>query len=299
MASGRIAPSVFSVSTSDSPLLTLDPDAVIDTASAPRRLAAISKLVRVRVEASKNRLTIILPRSVSSFFKLWLCIGWKSLARARMASIWARSSSSIPSNPAGMARLPGPLTHQDLFHAIDLLELDFNDLDIAGLHLAPDEARLDRQFAVSAVDQHQQLHPGRAAVVEQRVQRGADGAAGVQHVVHQDDILTRHGKRNLRRAHHRLDVHRAQIVAIQVDVEDAHRDFPVFQALDLRRKPLRQRNAAAPDANKGELIQIFRLLQDLVSQPYQGPVDLRGAHELCFFARDGHKGELIQIFRLL
>ncbi len=52
MASGRMAASVFSVSTSDSPFVTLEPDAVIETASAPRRLAAISKLVRVRVEAS-------------------------------------------------------------------------------------------------------------------------------------------------------------------------------------------------------------------------------------------------------
>ncbi len=52
MASGRIAASVFSVSTSDSPLVTLEPEAVIDTASAPSRFAAISKLVRVRVEAS-------------------------------------------------------------------------------------------------------------------------------------------------------------------------------------------------------------------------------------------------------
>jgi len=43
---------VFSVSTSDSPLETLDPEAVMETASPPRRLAAISKLVRVRVEAS-------------------------------------------------------------------------------------------------------------------------------------------------------------------------------------------------------------------------------------------------------
>ena len=75
MASGRMAASVFSVSTSDSPLDTLDPDAVIETASAPSRLAAISKLVRVRVDASKNRLTIILPRSVSSFFNDWFCIG--------------------------------------------------------------------------------------------------------------------------------------------------------------------------------------------------------------------------------
>ena len=69
MASGRMAASVFSVSTSDSPLETLDPGAVIETASAPSRLAAISKLVRVRVEASKNRLTIIFPRSVSRRLK--------------------------------------------------------------------------------------------------------------------------------------------------------------------------------------------------------------------------------------
>ncbi len=75
IASGRIAASVFSVSTSDSPLETLEAAAVMETASAPMRLAAISKLVRVRVEASKNRLTIILPRSVSSFLSDWLCSG--------------------------------------------------------------------------------------------------------------------------------------------------------------------------------------------------------------------------------
>src|SRR4029450_5679183 len=69
IAFGRIAASVFSVSTSDSPLETLDPDAVIETASAPSRLAAISKLVRVRVEASKNRLTIIFPRKESRRLK--------------------------------------------------------------------------------------------------------------------------------------------------------------------------------------------------------------------------------------
>ncbi len=54
-----MAPSVFRVSTSDSPFETLEADAVIEMISAPRRLAAISKLVRVRVEASKNRLTMV------------------------------------------------------------------------------------------------------------------------------------------------------------------------------------------------------------------------------------------------
>ena len=70
IASGRIAASVFSVSTSDSPLDTLDACAVIETASAPRRLAAISKLVRVRVDVSKNRFTTIRSRSRSYFRKL-------------------------------------------------------------------------------------------------------------------------------------------------------------------------------------------------------------------------------------
>ena len=61
MASGRMAASVFSVSTRDSPLVTLEPAAVIEMASAPSRLAAISKLVRVRVDASKKRFTTIGP----------------------------------------------------------------------------------------------------------------------------------------------------------------------------------------------------------------------------------------------
>jgi len=76
MASGRMAARVLSVSTSDSPLLTLEPEAVMPIASAPRRLAAISKLVRVRVDASKNRLTIMRPFRMSSRLKDWFCIGW-------------------------------------------------------------------------------------------------------------------------------------------------------------------------------------------------------------------------------
>ncbi len=60
-----------------------------------------------------------------------------------------------------------------------------------GLHRAADECGFDRQFAMAAVDQHQQLHARRAAVIEQRVERGADGAAGVEHVVHQDDVFAR------------------------------------------------------------------------------------------------------------
>ena len=65
---------------------------------------------------------------------------------------------------------------------------------VGGLHGAADVPRFDRQFAMAAVDQHQQLHDGRTAVIEQRIERRADRAAGVKHVVHQDDLFALHGK---------------------------------------------------------------------------------------------------------
>src|SRR4051794_25278350 len=111
-----------------------------------------------------------------------------------MASISARSNSSIPSSPVGMrASLSGfsrgLLHQQNFFHAVDLLELHFDNLGVGGLDGASDIARFDRQLAMSAIDEHQQLHARRASLLEEAIERGADGAAGVQHVVHQDDVL--------------------------------------------------------------------------------------------------------------
>ena len=52
-----------------------------------------------------------------------------------------------------------------------------------------DEVGADRQLAVAAVDQDREPDRLRAAEVVERVQRGADGAAGVEHVVDQHDDL--------------------------------------------------------------------------------------------------------------
>src|SRR5262249_39827503 len=128
IASGRIAASVFKVSTSDSPLDTLEAEAVMEMASAPRRFAAISKLVRVRVEGSKNKLTTMRPRSTSRVF----CERWKYFARSRMVSISARSRGSIPRSPAGMRS--DFLHQQNLFDLVHLAEFHFDDLVGGGLH---------------------------------------------------------------------------------------------------------------------------------------------------------------------
>ena len=52
---------LWMVSMSVSPFLVLEFEAVKFIASAPRRLAAISKLVRVLVEFSKKAFTVVLP----------------------------------------------------------------------------------------------------------------------------------------------------------------------------------------------------------------------------------------------
>ena len=56
---------VAAVSISVSPLFTDDVETDMLITSAPRRLPASSKLVRVRVESSKNRLINVRPRSRS------------------------------------------------------------------------------------------------------------------------------------------------------------------------------------------------------------------------------------------
>ena len=67
-ASAPIACKVCAVSFRDSPLLTLDPLAEKLMTSAESLFAAASKEIRVRVESSAKRLTIVRPRSVGSFF---------------------------------------------------------------------------------------------------------------------------------------------------------------------------------------------------------------------------------------
>lgn len=62
-----IASRVYTVSSIDSPLLVDIREALRLITSADSRLAAISKVVRVRVLGSKNRLTTVLPRSKGTF----------------------------------------------------------------------------------------------------------------------------------------------------------------------------------------------------------------------------------------
>jgi hypothetical protein len=59
---------------------------------------------------------------------------------------------------------------------------------------------------VAAVGEHGELHAGGAAVVEQRLDAGADGAAGEEHVVDEDDGVVLEPERQVRGVDHRAGV---------------------------------------------------------------------------------------------
>ena len=83
-ASTPIAAIVSIVSRRLSPLFTLDVLTLKSSMSADRRLAAVSKDSRVRVESSKNRLHTVLPRSAGTFgLGRWLISAIVSVSSSR------------------------------------------------------------------------------------------------------------------------------------------------------------------------------------------------------------------------
>src|SRR5437879_8585409 len=95
--SACIAQRLSTVSSRVSPLVEHDTVIFKLMTSADRRFAAISKVVRVRVDASKNRLNTNLPRSSGTFFTSRSVTPMKDAAVSRMCTRTSRGSPSIVS----------------------------------------------------------------------------------------------------------------------------------------------------------------------------------------------------------
>src|SRR3989475_8918863 len=87
--------------------------------------------------------------------------------------------------------------------------------------LLADDVRLDRQLTPAAIHQHAERDALGAAEVGELVERGAHGTAGIQHVVHDHDVLTGELPRDAGLADDGLGTHRFEVVAVEGDVERA------------------------------------------------------------------------------
>src|SRR5436305_4426634 len=195
----------------------------------------------------------VLPRRVGSFFTSRSSERSKLRAVASSRSTSSRSRSPIEircrrggsfggSKSSRMTRISAlralwstgvlPFASQhDLVDLVDLDELHLNALFAVGRKVLADVVGADRQLAVAAVGQHGELHARGAAVVEERLDRGADRAPGVEDVVDQHAGHPVERKVELGVADERLRVLRRlatadmDVVAVKGDVARAQRDL--------------------------------------------------------------------------
>ena len=170
--------------------------------------------------------------------------------------------------------------------AVDRLDTDPDALRERGGEVLADEVGADRQLAVAAVDQDGQLHGLRPADLGERVERGTDRAAGVEHVVDEHHGLAVDAARRDVGRHQRPGGLEAQVVAVHGDVEraDRHRD-----ALDRGHPfgdPLGQGYAARGNPEQDQVGGAAVALEDLVGDAGEGPGDVTGVEDGARFRRD-------------
>jgi hypothetical protein len=129
---------------------------------------------------------------------------------------------------------------------------------------------------MSAVDEDRQLDGARPAEIHQRVERGADRAAGVEHVVHQDHLAIVDGEWDVGSFHGRLLAGPAEVVAIEGDVDDAARDLDTLDRGRFGGEALCDLDAERAHADEHEVPDAFVALEDLVRHAGE-----RTLHSLC------------------
>src|SRR5262245_14433886 len=156
--SAFIATRLSTVSSSVSPLLVDDTPMFRLMTSADRRFAAISKVVRVRVEFSKNRLNTERPRNSGTFFTSRSAIEANGTAVSRTRTM---ISAGRPSSVSRCVKSPAALScglrtarlgsqREAAFRVARQ-----HDRQVAGDgETYARVRRLDRQFAAAAIDQH-------------------------------------------------------------------------------------------------------------------------------------------------
>src|SRR4051794_19318499 len=153
--------------------------------SADSRLAAISNVVRVRVEFSKNRLKTLLPRISGTFLTSRSLMPTKEEAVSR---IWVTMALGRPSMVSRCCSSPFLFScglcmvyGEGKFAVVGALQDEA--LARGERKSVGDKVGGNRQFPLATVHQRGQHDARRAAVVEQLVDGCARGAAGVEHVV--------------------------------------------------------------------------------------------------------------------
>src|SRR3989344_3386896 len=251
------------VSNSVSPLLVELVDTLRLITSADRRWAANSKVVRVRVEFSKNTLHTVLPRSSGTFFTARAPTSRKEAAGARIS---VSSSRGRPSRVRKWRSWPWSFSCSGRLAAMVVIwrvsvgkRLEFEGQRRGAGQFYPlirrqrqgraDHVGANRQLAGIQVEQADQSHAGRAAVIEQFIECRTDGAAAHQYVVDQHQVLAFDLEWQLGGLHLRVQTVLGEVVTVEGHIENAQ----CIVAAQGFQQRLGDPNDAGADADKARL----------------------------------------------
>jgi hypothetical protein len=138
---------------------------------------------------------------------------------------------------------------------------------------------------MASVGKAGELDAGGTAVVEQRLDRGANRPPGIEDVVDEDARHSLEREVQLRGADERLGVlgrlsaADLDVVPVKGDVDGAECELIVREVGDQPAQAVCERDAARVDADEGNLFQVGITLDDLVRDPGERPVDRLAVEE--------------------
>ena len=188
---------------------------------------------------------------------------------------------------------------------VKLRQANLHQLLAGGGQVFAHKIRPDGKLPVAPVHGHGQLDAPGAAAGEDGLDGGPGGAAGVDHIVHQHQIPVIHIKGQLSTAQLRHIPEAAQIIPVKGDVHAAHGDLPVLDLLDILGDAAGNGLAPAAHTHQAQVLRALVVLQDLMGDAHQGPVqpglvlDLRfELHSFSPRKRDSiHKSDFRGFFR--
>ena len=143
------------------------------------------------------------------------------------------------------------------------------------------EVGRDGQLAPAAIHEHREPDAPGPPEVDELVERGADGAPGVEHVVDEQDRLALHREPDVGRADDRRRALLRDVVTVERDVERPEGRLDAEASRELRPEALGEEHPAAPDPYDGEVARGARRLRarrHVVREPADGALQLLCVH---------------------
>src|SRR2546423_567487 len=121
---------------------------------------------------------------------------------------------------------------QNLFGIVNLGQFHLDHFIHRGLHISSYEGGIDRNLAMSSVDQDAELHLARTAVRKQRIQCCACGTPGKEYVIDEHNIFFFNLEPDLFFLNDGFWPQRRQVITVKSDIQCSDWDLGVFDSCD-------------------------------------------------------------------